>query len=86
MRHGQESSQQHLLPHQARQAAAAGMLIACRCNLCRRSRVYLASDLVPIFGPAAYVFELFDGRCPRSGSADSGASMSGIRLRAMSAC
>ena len=52
------------------QAAAAGMLIACRCNLCRRSRVYLASDLVPLYGEQAFVFELFEGRCPRCGSAD----------------
>jgi hypothetical protein len=52
------------------QAAAANMLIVARCNLCRRSRIYVAADLVPLYGPDTFVFEMFQGRCPRCGSGD----------------
>jgi hypothetical protein len=31
-------------------AAGAGMLLSCRCDLCRRTRIYLASDLAEIYG------------------------------------
>jgi hypothetical protein len=51
-------------------AAAAGMFIVCRCDLCRRSRFYLASDLAEIWHPDSFVAELFGGRCPRCSSPD----------------
>jgi hypothetical protein len=44
------------------------MLLSCRCDLCRRTRIYLASDLVELYGPALYIEDLFDGRCPACGS------------------
>ncbi len=53
-----------------RQASSAGMLIVAHCILCRRSVTYLASDLVTIYSPDAYVEELFGGRCPRCGTGD----------------
>lgn len=45
-------------------AAAANMLLVCTCNLCRRSRVYVATDLVEIYGEALFLGDLFGGRCP----------------------
>lgn len=51
-------------------AAALGMFIVCRCDLCRRSRIYLATDLLEVFHPESVVVELFDGRCPRCHSSD----------------
>jgi hypothetical protein len=51
-------------------AAGAGHLIACRCYLCRRSVVYLAVDLVDLYGPDMFLEDLFGGRCPRCGSGD----------------
>jgi hypothetical protein len=41
------------------------MFIVCRCNLCRRSRIYLATDLMELFHGDTFVAELFGGRCPR---------------------
>ena len=51
-------------------AAAEGLFIVCKCNLCRRARVYLASDLLQIYHPDAFIDDLFGGRCPRCHSAD----------------
>jgi len=51
-------------------AAASGMLIVCSCQLCRRSRIYLATDLLEIYHPDSFVRELFGGRCPRYPIAD----------------
>ncbi len=51
------------------QAAAANMLIVARCKLCRRSRHYLASDLLECgYAPELFVEELFGPRCPNCGS------------------
>lgn len=47
--------------------AAGGMLIYCRCYVCRKVRTYLASDLLQYFGPSRIVGELF-GQCPQCGS------------------
>lgn len=49
-------------------AAAAGHLIVCKCILCRRSVVYLASDLAEIYHREMFLEDLFGGRCPRCGS------------------
>jgi hypothetical protein len=47
------------------------MLIVARCKLCRRSRHYLASDLLECgYGPELFVEELFGPRCPNCGSLD----------------
>lgn len=51
-------------------SAKAGMLIVCKCVLCRRQQVYLAADLVLIKNPDAYLDDLFGGRCPRCGKSD----------------
>lgn len=51
-----------------RDAAAAGMLLVCRCDLCRRSRIYLATDLADVFNPEMFLEDLFHGRCPKCGS------------------
>lgn len=40
------------------------MFLVCRCNLCRRTRVYLASDLLELYGNI-YREDLFGGRCPK---------------------
>ena len=48
-------------------AAAAGMLLVCRCELCRRSRVYVATDLAAVFSPEMFLEDLFGGRCPKCG-------------------
>ncbi len=53
------------------QAAAVGMLIVPRCKSCRRARHYLASDLLEVYNPDAFVEELFGTRCPNCGSIDS---------------
>src|SRR5690606_32882659 len=53
-----------------RQAASAGMLVVAHCILCRRQITYLASDLVTVFPPEAYIEELFGGACPRCGTSD----------------
>ena len=50
-------------------AAKAGMFVVCRCTKCRRMRTYLAGDLLPVFGRAAVIGELWS-RCPRCGSAE----------------
>lgn len=52
------------------QAAAKGLLIICRCHLCRQSRAYIASDLVQIYHPETFIADLFGGRCPRCGRPD----------------
>lgn len=46
-------------------AADAGLLIVCRCDLCRRTRIYLATDLVEIYHRDCFLEDLFGGRCPR---------------------
>ena len=45
--------------------ARASMLLVCHCNLCRRTRVYAASELVEIYGPALFLEDLFGGQCPK---------------------
>ena len=50
------------------QAASAGNFVICRCDLCRRSQVYLATDLVEIYHPDVFLDDLFGGRCPRCAS------------------
>src|SRR5690554_2197498 len=52
------------------QAAASGYLITCRCTLCRRSRAYLATDLIEIYHADTFLSDLFGGRCPRCGRQD----------------
>ena len=52
------------------QAAAENLFIVCRCGLCRRQRVYLASDLVQVYHPEIYLDDLFGGRCPKCGKSD----------------
>lgn len=47
------------------QAAAAGLFIVCKCYVCRRSVVYLAADLVELYGDQQWLEDLFGGRCPR---------------------
>jgi hypothetical protein len=51
-------------------AARAGFLITCKCHLCRRSQVYLASDLVEIYPEDLFLEDLFGGRCPRCEKSD----------------
>ena len=51
-------------------AAAAGMFVVCSCQLCRRQRIYLATDLLEIYHGDTFVRDLFGGRCPRCDSAD----------------
>ena len=53
------------------QAAAAGLFIVCKCYVCRKSQVYLASDLVEIYGEQLWLEDLFGGRCPRCQSGSS---------------
>lgn len=50
------------------QAAADGLLIVCKCYVCRRSRAYLATDLVQAYHPEIFIDDLFGGNCPRCGS------------------
>ena len=50
------------------QAAAAGLLITCKCYVFRRSRAYLATDLIQIYHADVFLADLFGGRCPRCGS------------------
>ena len=38
--------------HRLRDAAAEGQLVIVRCNLCRRTATYLATDLVALLDPA----------------------------------
>jgi predicted RNA-binding Zn-ribbon protein involved in translation (DUF1610 family) len=53
------------------EAAAASMLIVARCKLCRRSRHYLASDLLECgYHPGLFVEEIFGPRCPHCGSSN----------------
>lgn len=49
------------------------MLLVCRCDLCQRSRVYVASDLVGIYSEALFLEDLFGGRCPACQSPGFGA-------------
>jgi hypothetical protein len=52
-------------------AADANMLIVARCNSCRRSCLYLASDLIEAsYHVRLFVEELFGPRCPHCGSID----------------
>lgn len=53
------------------QAAAKGLLITCKCNICRKSQVYLATDLVEIYHADLFLDDLFGGRCPRCESGTS---------------
>lgn len=53
------------------QAAAAGLLITCRCYVCRRFRAYIATDLLEIYHPDTFLEDLFGGRCPRCSSSNS---------------
>lgn len=53
------------------QAAAAGLLITCRCYVCRRFRAYLASDLLEVYHSDTFLEDLFGGRCPRCHSSSS---------------
>ena len=53
------------------QAARAGLFIVCKCYVCRRSQVYLATDLVEIYHPDLFLEDLFGGRCPRCHSGGS---------------
>lgn len=50
-------------------AANAGMLVRCRCILCRRTVHYLATDLLEVFSRDAVIGNLW-GCCPRCGSSD----------------
>lgn len=52
------------------QAADKGLLLVARCNLCRRARAYLATDLLQIYRPDTYLDDLFGGRCPRCDRSD----------------
>ena len=52
------------------QAAAKGLLIVCKCNLCRRARAYLATDLLRIYDAGTFLDDLFGGQCPRCGRSD----------------
>src|SRR5690606_9593099 len=51
-------------------AADKGLLLVARCNLCRRSRAYLASDLLQIYHRDTFLDDLFGGRCPRCDRSD----------------
>ena len=53
-----------------RTAADEGLFIVCKCSLCRRQRVYLATDLVQVYHPDIYLDDLFGGRCPKCGKSD----------------
>lgn len=50
-------------------AAEIGHLITVRCNLCHDRSAFLASDLMPLFGPSRNVFEL-PFKCADCGKAD----------------
>lgn len=50
------------------QASADGLLIVCKCYVCRRSRAYLATDLVKVYHPEIFIDDIFGGKCPRCGS------------------
>lgn len=52
------------------QAAEKGLLIICRCNLCKRARAYIAADLLKIYHPEVFLDDLFAGQCPRCGRSD----------------
>jgi hypothetical protein len=52
------------------QSADDRLLIVCRCDLCRRTRIYLATDLVEIYHPDTFLADLFGGRCPRCESSN----------------
>ena len=52
------------------QAAAKGLLIVCKCNLCRRQQAYFATDLATIYRHDLFLDDLFGGRCPKCGRAD----------------
>ena len=50
------------------QAAAAGLMVACQCYVCRRYRAYIATDLLMIYHPDTFLEDLLGDRCPRWGS------------------
>ena len=52
------------------QAAAKGLLVVCKCNLCRRAQAYLATDLLRIYAAETFLDDLFGGQCPRCGKSD----------------
>lgn len=52
------------------QAAANGLLLVARCNMCRRARAYLAADLLQIYDRETFLDDLFGGCCPRCGRSD----------------
>ncbi|ODT74488.1 MAG: hypothetical protein ABS76_36870 [Pelagibacterium sp. SCN 64-44] len=52
------------------QAADTGLLLVAKCNMCRRARAYLATDLLQIYHRDTFLDDLFDGRCPRCGRSD----------------
>ena len=53
------------------QAADKGLFIVCKCYVCRKSVVYIASDLAEVYHRDLYLEDLFGGRCPRCESSTS---------------
>ncbi len=52
------------------QAADKGLILIGKCNLCRRARAYIATDLLQLYHRDTYLDDLFGGCCPRCGKSD----------------
>lgn len=52
------------------QAADKGLILIGKCNLCRRARAYIATDLLQLYHRDTYLDDLFGECCPRCGKSD----------------